>query len=81
MKSNYAKTRKPSSSSNSMAVARASSIVSALRQQGVQKAGIQVTDPVNRSSSTSRKYQVIVSPSMEGYYEMMGKGDLGTGMK
>jgi len=81
MKSNYAKTRKPSTSSNSMAVARASTIVSTLRQQGVQKAGIQVTDPVNRTTTTSRKYQVIVSPSMEGYYQMMGKNDLGTGMK
>jgi outer membrane protein OmpA-like peptidoglycan-associated protein len=82
MKSNYArKTTKPRSSSSSMAVARASTIVSILRQQGVQKAGIQVTDPVNRTSTTNRKYQVVVSPSMEGYHEMMGKGDLGTGMK
>jgi chemotaxis protein MotB len=81
MKSNYAKTHKPSSSSSSMAVARASTIVSTLRQQGVQKAGIQVTDPVNRGSATSRKYQVIVSPSMDGYHEMMGKNDIGTGMK
>ena len=77
MRSNYAHTStKPSS--NSMAVARASTIVSALRQGGVQKAGIQVTDPVKGNSSTPRKYQVIVSPSMEGYYEMMGKE---TGMK
>ncbi len=81
MKSNYAKTHKPSSSSSSMAVARASTIVSTLRQQGVQKAGIQVTDPVNRGSTTSRKYQVIVSPSMDGYHEIMGKNDIGTGMK
>jgi outer membrane protein OmpA-like peptidoglycan-associated protein len=82
MKSNYAKKSvKPGVSSNSMAVARASTIVSTLRQQGVQKAGIQVTDPVNRTSTKARKYQVIVSPSMEGYQEMMGKGDLGTGMK
>ncbi len=82
MKSNYAKKSvKPGVSSSSMAVARASTIVSTLRQQGVQKAGIQVTDPVNRTSTKSRKYQVIVSPSMEGYQEMMGKGDLGTGMK
>jgi len=77
MRSNYASTStKPSS--NSMAVARASTIVSTLRQGGVQKAGIQVTDPVNRASATPRKYQVIVSPSMEGYYQMMGKE---TGMK
>jgi outer membrane protein OmpA-like peptidoglycan-associated protein len=82
MKSNYAKkTAKPGSSSSSMAVARASTIVSTLRQQGVQKAGIQVTDPTNRTSTSARKYQVIVSPTMEGYHEMMGKGDLGTGMK
>jgi len=80
MKSNYAKTRKPVSSSSNMAVARASTIVSTLRQQGVQKAGIQVTDPVNRTSTSARKYQVIVRPSMEGYQEMMDK-DLGTGMK
>ena len=81
MKSNYASTRKSASSSNSMAVARASTIVSTLRQQGVQKAGIQVTDPVNRTNSGPRKYQVIVSPSMDGYYQMMGRNDLGTGMK
>ncbi len=81
MRSNYAKNKKPASSSSSMAVARASTIVSTLRQQGVQKAGIQVTDPVNRTSTQARKYQVIVSPSMEGYYEMMGKGNMGTGMK
>jgi len=77
MRSNYASSStKPSS--NSMAVARASTIVSTLRQGGVQKAGIQVTDPLNRTSTTPRKYQVIVSPSMQGYYEMMGKE---TGMK
>ena len=77
MRSNYAHTStKPSS--NSMAVARASTIVSTLRQGGVQKAGIQVTDPVNGSSSSPRKYQVIVSPTMQGYYDMMGKE---TGMK
>ena len=81
MRSNYARSNKPSSSSSSMAVARASTIVSALRQQGVQKAGIQVTDPVNRTTTTARKYQVIVSPTNEGYYEMMGKGNIGTGMK
>ena len=81
MKSNYARKAKPASSTSSMAVARASTIVSTLRQQGVQKAGIQVTDPVNRGSSTSRKYQVIVSPTMDGYHEMMGKNDLGTGKK
>ena len=81
MRSNYAKNKKPASSSSSMAVARASTIVSTLRQQGVQKAGIQVTDPVNRTSTQARKYQVIVSPSMEGYYEMMGKNNMGTGMK
>jgi chemotaxis protein MotB len=81
MKSNYARKRKPATSSNSMAVARASTIVSTLRQQGVQKAGIQVTDPVNRTSTAPRKYQVIVSPSMDGYHQMMGKSDLGTGMK
>lgn len=80
MRSNYAKAKKPTSSSSSMAVARASTIVSTLRQQGVQKAGIQVTDPVNRTSTSARKYQVIVSPTMEGYYEMMGK-NIGTGMK
>jgi hypothetical protein len=76
MRSSYASSGKPSSSS--MAVARASTIVSALRQGGVQKAGIQVTDPVNGASSSPRKYQVIVSPSMDGYYDMMGKE---TGMK
>jgi outer membrane protein OmpA-like peptidoglycan-associated protein len=77
MRSNYAHTStKPSS--NSMAVARASTIVSTLRQGGVQKAGIQVTDPVNGTSSSPRKYQVIVSPTMQGYYDMMGKE---TGMK
>jgi len=82
MKSNYArKVSKPGISSSSMAVARASTIVSTLRQEGVQKAGIQVTDPVNRTSTSNRKYQVIVTPSMEGYHEMMGKKDLGTGMK
>jgi chemotaxis protein MotB len=76
MRSNYARSTKPSSSS--MAVARASTIVSALRQQGVAKAGIQVTDPVNKTVSGPRKYQVIVSPTMNGYYDMMGKE---TGMK
>lgn len=82
MKSNYAKKKaKPGVSSSSMAVARASTIVSTLRQEGVQKAGIQVTDPVNQKSTSARKYQVIVSPSMDGYHEMMGKKDLGTGMK
>jgi len=82
MRSNYASNKKYSGSTSSMAVARASTIVTALRQQGVAKAGIQVTDPVNKSSATqSRKYQVIVSPSMEGYNEMMGKNNIGTGMK
>ena len=77
MRSNYASSStKPSS--NSKPVAHASTIVSMLRQGGVQKAGIQVTDPLNRTSTTPRKYQVIVSPSMQGYYEMMGKE---TGMK
>ncbi len=81
MRSNYASAKKPAMSSSSMAVARASSVVSALRENGVIKAGIQVTDPLNKTSMSARKYQVIVSPSMEGYYEMMGKGSLGTGMK
>jgi outer membrane protein OmpA-like peptidoglycan-associated protein len=81
MRSNYASNKNYSGSSNSVAVARASTIVSALRQQGVAKAGIQVTDPVNKTSPSPRKYQVIVSPSMEGYYEMMGKNNIGTGMK
>jgi outer membrane protein OmpA-like peptidoglycan-associated protein len=82
MKTSYARKKsKPGVSSSSMAVARASTIVSTLRQEGVQKAGIQVTDPVNRTSTSNRKYQVIVTPSMEGYHEMMGKKDIGTGMK
>lgn len=72
MKSNYS-VKKPTASSSSVAIARASAVVSALRDNGVQKAGIQVTDPKGQKVF-SRKYQVIVSPSNDSYYEMMEKG-------
>jgi hypothetical protein len=71
MKSNYS-AKKPMVSSSSVAIARASAVVSALRENGVQKAGIQVTDPKGQKVF-NRKYQVIVSPSNEGYYQMMEK--------
>lgn len=72
MKSNYSTRKTPTASSSSVAIARASAVVSALRENGVQKAGIQVTDPKGQKVF-SRKYQVIVSPSADSYYEMMNK--------
>ena len=72
MKSNYSAKKTPMASSSSVAIARASAVVSALRENGVQKAGIQVTDPKGQKVF-SRKYQLIVSPSNEGYYDMMEK--------
>ncbi|HKP31181.1 MAG TPA: hypothetical protein VJT83_00555, partial [Chitinophagaceae bacterium] len=71
MKSNYA-VKKPMVSSSSVAIARASAVVSALRENGVEKAGIKVTDPKGQKVF-NRKYQVIVTPTNEGYYEMMEK--------
>ena len=46
--------------------------LSRLNEKTRVKAGIKVTDPKGQKVF-NRKYQVIVSPSNEGYYQMMEK--------
>jgi len=71
-------------------VARSTAIVRQLTDKGLPKARIVLTSQngkgvtTNEWASTNRGYQVVISPKMDSYYQMMQEGQQGqgtTGMK
>lgn len=68
-------------------VARSSTIARQLTQSGLPKTRLVLTGPnakavtTNEWAATNRGYQVVVSPKMDSYYQMMQEGQGSTSMK
>ncbi|HET9277240.1 MAG TPA: hypothetical protein VFN95_03620 [Flavitalea sp.] len=66
-------------------VARSTAIVRQLTQNGMPQARIVLTGPnskgvtTNEWASTNKGYQIVVSPKMDTYYQMMQEGQTGQG--